>query len=90
MIMTFFAEHDGYYFDQNLMAESAGYVRNAFVLASLGEYAEYDHLENILNDAIYADPPDYNENSKSSAQDAEKYTKYQTGDYVPTKHEYIE
>lgn len=90
MIMTFFAEHYGYYFDQDLMAASAGYVRNAFVLASLGEYAEYDHLEKILNDAICDDPLDYNENTNSSAQSNEKYSKYQTDEYAPTKHEYIE
>ena len=90
MIMTFFAEHYGYYFDQNLMAESAGYVRNAFVLASLGEYAEYDHLEKILNDAICTEPIDYDDNPESNSVAKEKYTKYQTDDYTPTKHEYIE
>ena len=34
------------------MAESAGYVRDSFVMASLGEYSEYEHLEKILLDAI--------------------------------------
>ena len=38
MMMTFFIEHFGYYFDQNLMAESAGYVRDSFVLASFRIY----------------------------------------------------
>ncbi len=52
MMMTFFIEHYGYYFDQILMAESAGYVRDSFVLASLGKYSEYEHLEKILLDAI--------------------------------------
>lgn len=59
MIMTFFIEHYGYYFDQVLMSESAGYVRNAFVLASLGENSEHNHLEKILNDAICTEPIDY-------------------------------
>lgn len=35
MMMTFFVEYYGYYFDQNLMAESAGYVRGSFVLQAL-------------------------------------------------------
>lgn len=35
MMMTFFVEYYGYYFDQNLMAESAGYVRDSFVLQAL-------------------------------------------------------
>lgn len=45
MLITLFAEHYGYYFDQELMSASAGYVRNSFVLASQGEYSEYEHLE---------------------------------------------
>lgn len=52
MLITLFAEHYGYYFDQELMSASAGYVRNSFVLASLGEYSEYERLEKILCDAI--------------------------------------
>ena len=35
MMMTFFVEHYGYYMDQELMAASAGYVRDSFVMASL-------------------------------------------------------
>ena len=35
MMLTFFVEQYGYYMDQELMAESAGYVRDAFVMASL-------------------------------------------------------
>ncbi len=41
MLMTFFVEHYNYYFDKDLLAASAGYVRNAFVMASLGEYSEF-------------------------------------------------
>ena len=36
-LMTFFVEHHGYFFDQELLAASAGYVRNALVLCSFGE-----------------------------------------------------
>lgn len=90
MIMTFFAEHYGYYFDQNLMAESAGYVRNSFVLASLGEHSEYEHLEKILCDAICAEPVDYGVVTAENCTNREKYEKYKTKNYVPSKHEYIE
>ena len=45
MLITFFVEHYGYFFDQELISANAGYVRNAFVLASLGEYSEYEALE---------------------------------------------
>ncbi len=87
MMMTFFIEHNGYYFDQNLMAESAGYVRDSFVLASLGEHSEYEHLEEILKDAICTEPIDYSEERTVSD---DKKEKYKSDNYTPAKHEYIE
>ncbi len=87
MMMTFFIEKYGYYFDQNLMAESAGYVRDSFVLASLGEHSEYEHLEAILKDAICTEPIDYTEN-RTTGND--KKEKYKSDNYTPAKHEYIE
>lgn len=92
MLMTFFVEHHGYYFDQELLAESAGYVRNAFVLASLGEHSEYEHLEKILKDAICIEPILYFDNLADDLSDnrAEKYQRYQTKDYHPAAHEYRE
>ena len=90
MLITFFSEHYGYYFDQELMSASVGYVRNAFVLASLGEYSEYEHLEKILCDAISDEPIYYTDSADVNAEKTEKYAKYDNGDYEPTKHEYIE
>ena len=92
MLMTFFVEHHGYYFDQELLAESAGYVRNAFVLASLGEHSEYEHLEKILKDAICIEPILYFDNLADDLSDsrAEKYQRYKTKDYRPEAHEYRE
>ena len=37
MMMTLFVEHYGYYMDHELMAASAGYVRDSFVMASLDQ-----------------------------------------------------
>lgn len=90
MIMTFFAEHYGYFFDQNLMAESAGYVRNAFVLASLGEHSEYEYLEKILNDAVCTQPVEYGDVTAEGDINRKRYEKYKSKNYIPTKHEYIE
>ena len=59
MLITFFVEHYGYLFDQESIFANAGYVRNAFVLASLGEYSEYDDLEAILKDAICDKPAEF-------------------------------
>ena len=89
MMMTFFIEHYGYYFDQILMAESAGYVRDSFALASLGEYSEYEHLEKILLDAICTEPIDYDDVVDVNTPKNKKYEKYKS-DYTPAKHEYIE
>lgn len=90
MMMTFFIEHYGYYFDQILMAESAGYVRDSFVLANLGEYSEYELLEKILLDAICTEPIDYDDVTIADENKKERYEKYKSKDYTPTKHEYIE
>ena len=85
MMLTLFVEHYGYYIDKELLAESAGYVRNSFVLASFGQYSEYEHLEKILLDAISETPIQYAEYDDISV--TEKYTKYNTEKYEPTKHE---
>ena len=90
MMMTFFVEHHGYFFDQNLMAESAGYVRDSFVMASLGENSDYEYLEKILLDAICTEPVDYADTDKATNINKEKYEKYKSKDYTPNKHEYIE
>lgn len=90
MMLTFFAEQHGYYMDQELMAESAGYVRGAFVMASLEQYAEREHLERILLDAVCDEPILYDEDSLKSIESAqrrrEQYQKYKNEDYVPKPH----
>ena len=68
MMMTFFVEHHGYYMDQELLAASAGYVRDAFVMASLDQVSEFEHLERILLDAVCSDVVDYDETSLESAE----------------------
>ena len=90
MLMTFFVEHYGYYFDQELLAASAGYVRNSFVMASVGEYSEYEHLEKILIDAISDEPiSQVDDLDKAEATErSAKYERYHIEGYEPTAHEY--
>ncbi len=91
MMIAFFAEKYGYYFDYELMAASAGYVRKAFVLCCFGEHSEYEHLEKILLDAIITEPiENIEDDSESSNSRSSKYEKYYTKDYTPTPHEYVE
>ena len=75
---------------EELMAASAGYVRDSFVMASIDQYSEYEHLEKILLDAVCDEPIEYDEASlDESEQDrsvSEKYKKYQKEKYEPKPH----
>lgn len=88
MMLTFFVERYGYYMDQELMAASAGYVRDSFVMASLDQNSEYEHLERILRDAVCDEPVIYGEESEGHAPEAqdERYRKYQKEKYEPQPH----
>ena len=88
LLLTFFVEHYGYHMDQELLAESAGYVRDAFVMASLDQFSEYEHLERILLDAVCTDSVDYEltADAESEAQRTEKYQKYHRDHYTPEPH----
>lgn len=90
MLMTFFVEHYGYYFDQELIVQSSGYFRDALVMASLDKFSEYEHLEKILNDAICTEPIEDSEEIDVAKNKKEKYERYKTKDYKPAPHEYIE
>ena len=90
MLMTFFVEHHGYYFDQDLIAQSSGYFRDALVMASLDQFSEYEYLEKILGDAICTGPIDDSDDELSITIDKqEKYSKYKKEDYKPAPHEYV-
>ena len=89
MMIALFVEYYGYCFDYELMAASAGYVRNAFVLCCFGENSEYKHLEKILIDAISETPIEEYEAEADVEDKATKYKKYYTNDYKPTPHEYV-
>lgn len=78
MLMTFFVEHYGYYFDQELLAQSAEYVRDALVMACLDNYSEYEYLERILQDAICTEPIAETVAEEQPASISEKYQKYQS------------
>jgi len=47
-----FMKQNGYKFDADIIAKNAKYFRNALVMASLNEYAEYHYLQSILLDAV--------------------------------------
>lgn len=90
MMMSLFVEHHGFYMDHELLASSAGYVRDSFVMASLDQFSEFEHLEKILLDAVCSDPVSYTESSTSSETGdlprAGKYAQYQKEPYKPEPH----
>lgn len=90
MMLTLFVESHGYYMDQELLAASAGYVRNSFVMASVGQFSEFEHMEHILLDAVCDEPVVYEElpleePDQETARQG-KYKKYQTKKYDPQPH----
>lgn len=75
--------------DHKLLATSAGYVRDSFVMASLEQFSEYEHLEKILLNAICSDPVTYDEVSSPESEVSsrtEKYAKYQKATYKAKPH----
>lgn len=88
MMMTLFVEHYGFYMDHELLSASAGYVRDSFVMASLDQFSEYEHLERILLDAVCAEPVNYTIDSLEApvSDRRARYQKYQKGRYVPQPH----
>ena len=76
--------------DQELLAASAGYVRDSFVMASLDQLSEYEHLERILMDAVCDEPVEYDISSLDAELETEhaeeKYKKYQKEHYTPEPH----
>ena len=86
--MTFFVEQHGYFMDQELLAASAGYVRDSFVMASLDQLSEYEHLERILLDAVQSAPIHYDVETlcNSISPSSDRYSKYQREPYKPLPH----
>lgn len=46
VVIAFFVKYNGYYFDYELMTDSARYVRNIFVLCCFDNNSVFEHLEN--------------------------------------------
>lgn len=85
MLMTLFVEKHGYYFDKDLLAASAGYVRDSLVMATIDQYSEFEYLECILLDAVCTEPVETEENQIMD-KTSSKYKKYQKETYIPVPH----
>ncbi|MED3804449.1 Fic family protein [Lysinibacillus xylanilyticus] len=47
-----YAATQSIFLNQNLFAENASFTRNALVMASIGEYSDFSHLNRIVKDAM--------------------------------------
>lgn len=86
MLMTLFVEAHGYFFDKDLLAASAGYVRDSLVMASIDQNSEFEHLERILLDAVCTEPIEPSEDEVATEETTSKYQKYQKEPYTPAPH----
>lgn len=68
--MYFFLKQNNISINVPLLAKHSKYFRNALVLSSIDEYSEYNHLEDILIDAI----ENSNVKTKSSVVHKDKYS----------------
>ena len=84
--MTLFVESHGYYFDKDLLAASAGYVRDSLVMASIDQNSEFEHLERILLDAVCTEPIESIDEEFTDNATVNRYTKYQKEPYKPAPH----
>lgn len=55
--MELFAKSREINIDRELLKNNPGHVRKSLVLASIGEYSEYEHLIKIIKDAIIEEVP---------------------------------
>ena len=74
-MMSLYAKKIGLKLDVDFVAEHVKYFRNAMVLNSIGEYAEPEHLEEFLSDALLIrNPKDSTEKYKTiNGYEVEKY-----------------
>lgn len=86
MLLTFFVEAHGYFFDKDLLAACAGYVRDSLVMASIDQFSEPEHLERILLDAVCMEAIPSEDTAAPEMPAHEKYAKYQKEPYRPSPH----
>lgn len=64
LFLYYFLKRRGFKVNREFIGKYAKYFRNSLVLASIGEYSEYNYLEEILKDSISFKVIDENYESK--------------------------
>lgn len=84
VFLYFLLKGNGFNLGVDFLEKHAKYFRNALVLASIGEYSEYEHLENFLDEAIFGKNRTENDADKDDA----KYQKIKDFDLSTYKYNY--
>lgn len=72
--------------DIDLLEKHSKYFRNSLVLASIGEYSEYEHLQKILKDAIFSSGKSTKEKGKSISTKYDKIKDLELSKYKYNYH----
>lgn len=74
-----FAEAHGFPMDKQLFTENARFTRDALVLASIGQYSEYEHLTRIFKDSMERGEKHQHETKETKTKSTEsKSSRYDT------------
>lgn len=79
--MKFFAESQDLTFNEQLLSQNSGYLRNALVMASIGDYSETSYLDTIIHDALTFNTKSPSQLEKLEPNKYDSIGKYEVSDY---------
>lgn len=83
-VITFmlgYANRQGITIDGSLLSKYNAYVRESLVMASIGEYSEYEHLEKIILDAMGDADGSETDATEEATEQYAKINEYEVKDY---------
>lgn len=79
--MKFFAQSQGLDFNDQLLSQNVSYLRDALVMASIGEYSETHYLEKIIHEALASNNQQPSQSEKSEPAKYTSIGEYDVADY---------
>ncbi|CCX41393.1 putative uncharacterized protein [Clostridium sp. CAG:1024] len=79
--MLGYANRHGIAIDGSLLSKYNAYVRESLVMASIGEYSEYEHLEKIILDAMGDADGSETDATEEATEQYAKINEYEVKDY---------
>jgi len=87
LFLYFFLKRLNFKIDSEFIGKHAKYFRNALVLSCIGEYSEFNHLEEILKDSISFKKIDKNTDAKYQTIRGYNLEKYEYNYHLSKKDE---